>query len=526
MTIIINFFHNLQTDLKHLFKNYLIIKSMTHYSLSLRTIVSILYLLFQLSLFSQSNESPKYEMRGLWVATVNNIDWPSKPGLSIFDQKKEALAILDRAVSLHLNTIFFQVRSMADAFYESKREPWSAYLMGESGQNPGYDPLAFWVMEAHARGLDIHAWINPFRASMSLTEPLALSHPLHQYPNWFIIYGNKYLFDPGLPECRQYIADIVSDIVSKYNIDGIHLDDYFYPYPLKGELFNDQESFEKYGKAYAFISLEEWRRSNVDATVALIHQTIKSINPNIVFGISPFGVWRNNNIDSLGSDTRAGITNYDNLYADVLKWMKEKQVDYIIPQIYWDTNHPTANFIKIIKWWSDNNNGIPIYVGHSLYRVNKDPAPWNNPSQILDQIRLTRSTINIGGSVFFNANHFNRNLLGVQDSLKKDLYKYFSLLKPINKEFEKSMPQTIQIVKRCKKLKWRSTVSDSLKRYIIYRIEENDSLISSKNIIAFTTDTKYQLTKSTTSKNCFYIVTSQNQNNTEQAISNKIKSKY
>lgn len=411
-------------------------------------------------------------MRGLWVATVKNIDWPSKPNLPSEAQQQEAIAILDKAKSLNLNAIFLQIRPASDALYQSSFEPMSIYLTGQSGQapEPFYDPLAFWVQQAHARGIELHAWLNPYRANMSVNDKLDQSHPVHKHPDWFITYNGRQQYDPGNPACRQHIAEVVAEVVANYDIDGVHLDDYFYPYPKAGEEFDDNASFAIYNEKG--LTKADWRRENVNQTIRLLQQTIKTHKPHLTFGVSPFGVWRNKADDPLGSDTRAGITNYDILYADILLWLREGWIDYVAPQIYWDTEHVTANFRVLADWWSKNSYGKPVFIGHSLYRVNSDPAPWDNPTQMLEQINISRQKANVYGSIFFSANHLNRDLKGLQDSLRQRTYAHMALVPPTVESEQNLSIRPISARKSGRYLKWKNPNKQAkTKHYVVYTYE-------------------------------------------------------
>lgn len=437
-------------------------------------------------------------MRGLWVATVKNIDWPSKPGLSVEDQKSEIIKILDKAKSLNFNAIFLQVRPCSDAIYQSSFEPWSIYLTGISGQAPMpyYDPLSFWIEQSHLRGIELHAWINPFRANMSITEPLANNHPVKMNPDWFVIYNGRHQYDPGNPNSRNHIVNVVRELVSKYNIDGIHMDDYFYPYPKDGEEFADTLSFIKYNPLqYPMTQKNEWRRSNVDETIKMLSIAIKQCKPSVSFGISPFGVWRNQIDDPNGSDTRAGITNFDHLHADILKWMKENWIDYVAPQIYWDRNHKSASFNTLINWWAANSFQKPLFIGHALYRVNKESAPWDTPSEILSQINVSRSTQGVSGSIHFSANHLFRELKGLQDSLLKMQYHYMALIPPLTNA---TLPQTdpVEIKKIWHGIRWYApTEIDQSTRFVVYayKAEASDPLNNGANIIRVTNQKEISL---------------------------------
>ncbi|MBC7416963.1 MAG: family 10 glycosylhydrolase, partial [Pedobacter sp.] len=280
-----------------------------------------------------TNIAPKREFRGVWVATVANIDWPSKPGLSTDQQKQELIGILDRHKAEGMNAIILQIRPAADAFYAKSREPWSYWLMGKQGlaPAPGYDPLEFAIKEAHARGMELHAWFNPYRASMSANTVFAKNHPTQIHPDWFFTYGGKKQFDPGIPEVRDYIIQVILDVVKQYNIDGVHFDDYFYPYPIAGQRIDDAATYSKYGGD--FKDINDWRRNNVDLLIKELDDSVHYYKKFVKFGISPFGIWRNSYEDPEGSES-SGLSNYAELYADSRKWIKEGWVDYINPQIY------------------------------------------------------------------------------------------------------------------------------------------------------------------------------------------------
>lgn len=360
-----------------------------------------------------------------------NIDWPSKPGLDSNIQQQEATAILDKAKSMGFNAIFLQVRPVADALYASRLEPWSASLSGYEGKapEPFYDPLQFWVEKAHERGLELHAWINPFRASLPKNNKGNPSNAMVKHPDWLVRYGQRYYFDPGLPEVRQYLFKVVSDLVSRYDIDGLHIDDYFYPYPIKDEVFDDSQSFGLYGKE---MERNQWRRQNVDLAIKGLNETIKNIKPWVKFGVSPFGVWRNKANDPRGSDTRAGVQCYDDLHADILLWESQGWIDYVVPQIYWSTQEVPANYVTLLDWWNKVTSNRHLYIGHGLYKINANNKTWENPGEMPAQIKLARQRNNVRGSVFFSMNHLSRDdLFGLQDSLTKKLYKTPAITPPM-----------------------------------------------------------------------------------------------
>ena len=469
----------------------------------MRNVFILLFVALTLSGFAQNQPSPKYEFRAAWVATVNNIDWPSKPGLSVQQQKTEAIELLDLLAENGMNAVIFQVRPTADSFYPSKLEPWSRYLTGTPGKDPGYDPLKFWIDEAHKRHMEFHAWINPFRVAQSANEPLSTSHIAFEHPEWIVKYGGKLYFNPALEETRQFIAAVVKDIVLHYDVDAIHCDDYFYPYPVAGEAFPDAIQFATNPYHFGPDQLEDWRRHNVDLTIQLLAKTIKGTKPWVKFGISPFGVWRNIDKDSRGSMTRAGVTNYDDLYADILKWMQYGWIDYVTPQLYWHIGHPAANYITLIDWWSKNAFGRDVYIGHGLYRIedNSSTPEWTQPGQMPEQIRLTRQTPGIQGSVFYSAKHFKRNLLGLQDCLQTNFYARQALVPPMP-WIDHLPPQSpVKFKKRGRKLKWAkgdfSNPMDEPKRYIVYKnkvgkqLNEDDA----RSIYMITEDTEIKLAR-------------------------------
>ncbi len=376
--------------------------------------VIILLLVFSLTLpmigaAPISNTLKKEDLRGLWVATVLNIDYPSKPTTDPEILKSEAIKILEDAKNTGFNAVFLQVRPASDALYKSKYYPWSKYLTGKQGLmcNNGFDPLEFWVKEAHARGIELHAWINPYRATKKVAAEanydysgLDASNPAVVHPEWTVKYpdGNLY-FDPGIPEVRKMISDSVLEIIENYDVDGIHMDDYFYP----GKNFDDKASFQKYGKAFS--NKDDWRRDNVNKLIADLSKVVKSASPKVRFGVSPFGIWANKGTNALGSDTK-GLQSYYDHFADTRKWAKEGMVDYIAPQIYWNIGFSIADYSKLVDWWTDTvrGTGVDLYIGQAAYRVeNTDPSnPWYGVSEIERQMELNTKFPEIKGSIFYN----------------------------------------------------------------------------------------------------------------------------
>ena len=375
---------------------------------------------------------PKYEFRAVWIATVSNIDWPSSKYLTTEQQKQEFINILSQQRKIGMNAVIVQIRPSADAFYASQYEPWSEYLTGRQGvaPSPYYDPLQFMIEETHKRGMEFHAWINPYRAVMGPSSSIASNHITKQHPEWFVKYGDKKYFNPGIPEVMQYLDNVVIDILKRYDVDAIHMDDYFYPYKIPGVEFPDNKTYLKYGQG---LSKAEWRRSNCDSIVKMVHDAVLVYKPFVKFGISPFGVWRNSSVDAHGSDTKAGQTCYDDLYADVLLWLKEGWIDYVAPQLYWEIGHKLCDYETLLNWWSENSYGKQLYIGHGIYRAIERPTPaWRDPNELPNEIKLLRNDANVNGSVFYSSKYLLYDPNGWIDSLRFNYYRTPALIAPMN----------------------------------------------------------------------------------------------
>ena len=430
-------------------------------------------LLFCFDLYAQI--SPRREFRAVWVATVNNIDWPSKPGLSSDQQKKEAIEILDMHSKNGMNAIIMQIRPASDALYQSDLEPWSRYLTGTPGKapHPFYDPLQFWIEQCHQRNMEFHAWLNPFRVALNASEPLAANHIAFKHPEWIVNYGDKLCFDPGLPQTREFVVKVVNDIVARYDVDAIHFDDYFYPYPLKDD-FPDANSFAQYNRGFLGTQKADWRRENVDLIIRMLSENIKKTKPWVKFGISPFGVWRNKSDDPEGSETTAGTTNYDHLYADILKWQKNGWIDYCLPQLYWQIGHPSVDFLTLSNWWAAHAYNRAMYIGHSVYKLEANSVipEWKDPNQLIKQIQLIRQIPQIGGSAFYSSIHFKRDLFGFTESLQNNIYKHPALVPAMPWIDNKAPNPPHRFRKRGQKLKWKVGQSnnemDKTVGYVVY----------------------------------------------------------
>lgn len=424
----------------------------------------------------QAQLAPKHEMRALWIATVSNIDWPSAPGLSAGAQQRELSAMLDMALQYRLNTIVLQIRPSADAFYRSSLEPWSKWLSGEQGKapEPGYDPLDFAVSECRKRGLDLHVWLNPYRVMTDTSDQLSADHIASRYPGWIRRYGKMAYFDPGEPGVRDFVASVAGDIVRRYDIDAIHMDDYFYPYRISGVDFPDDSTFARYNPDA--LGRADWRRENVNKIIRQIHDTIKAVNPWVEFGISPFGVWRNSGTDPAGSNTRAGQTNYDDLYADILLWQKEGWIDYVVPQIYWHIGFSIADYSVLADWWSMNSYGCRLYVGQAPYRIDRksQTREWRKAGEIVKQVRLNRTMPEIAGSFYFSGKVLRSNPLRLRQKLTRACYRYTALT-PVNNRIIPLVAVTpsnavCRIEGDTARLSWEK--AEKARDYVIYRFRK------------------------------------------------------
>ena len=451
---------------------------------------------------SKAVKTPTREFRAAWIATVANIDWPSRKDLSTEQQKREIVELFDIIKQNNFNAVIVQVRPAADAFYQSQYEPWSRYLTGTQGvgPNPYYDPLAFMVEEAHKRCLEFHAWFNPYRALMSAYKnPNPPNHITRTHPQWFVNYGKKKYFNPGIPEVQNYCIKIVKDVVKRYDIDAVHMDDYFYPYRVGKTEFPDFRTYKKYNTKN--LSRDDWRRDNVNQLVYRLNKEIKATKPWVKFGISPFGVWRNASVDSLrGSNTNAGQTNYDDLFADVLLWQKEGWIDYLLPQLYWEYGHRAADFGTLIDWWDRNSYNRHMYIGHGIYKLGKRSPVWQDLHDIEHQIDDTRNFKNIQGSAFYSAKYLRRNIYGINQMFRKKAYQYPALL-PAMKWMpvirDKRLPpkpvfvQLQYATNGMKMLKWRN---DEKSQYAVYEIQNTRDYYS-KKLIGLTRDNYFVLEK-------------------------------
>lgn len=358
--------------------------------------------------------NPKREFRGAWLHVIGQTQWQNK---STEQAKKYISEQFQKLQDAGCNVVIFQVRPTADAMYKSNYEPWTAWLTGKRGKapSPEWDPMEYAIEEAHKRGMEFHAWLNPYRVTSNAKETLPANHLVNKEPERFVRFNGQIFFDPAYKGNRDFICDVVTDILQNYDVDGIHIDDYFYPYPANGKRFEgDDASYKKFGHG---MDRKDWRRNNVDLLIEQLYATIKSEKPWVRFGVSPFGIWRNKGTDPRGSESN-GLQNYDDLYADVLLWAKNKWVDYLAPQLYWTLDMKAAPSRHLAKWWNDNANGVDVYIGQDVQRTMTNADPGNHDSNELDtKVKLSRSLPNVKGNVWWHGYWVTENLKGVADSL-------------------------------------------------------------------------------------------------------------
>ncbi len=495
--------------------------------------------LFFLVLHSTIANSPKREMRAVWIATVTNIDWPSSKGLSSDQQKAEMIKMLDEFKANNINTVVFQARPCADVFYPSCIEPWCMWLSGKQGvaPYPYYDPLKFIIDEAHRRCMEVHVWINPYRAlNYNDVSLFSKDHIFNKKRHLFVEYDGKYYFDPGLKETREYLNNIVKEIVENYDLDAIHFDDYFYPYPVAHKKFPDNASFFK--DARGFTHKDDWRRDNVNITIKQLSKTIKSIKPWVEFGISPFGVWRHKGQDPRGSATKNALTNYDDLYADVLKWLKDGDIDYVVPQLYWEIGKKNLDYRTLVDWWSKNTYGKHLYTGLYVSGFEQyHTKAWKTPNELVRQMECNKKNTAVEGAMFFSAKTFMKNLQGLNDSLKNSFYSKPALV-PCDNNVDaeaSSQPKRLSIDNEDGRLKlsWNQVEEEGGKQvsyYVVYAFKGKDigDMNNADNILGVTTETSFDITNYATPimGSYSFVVTSVNKYRKESTAKNYIVRRF
>lgn len=472
----------------------------------------LLFLFFNLLLLAQNNYL-KYEFRGAWVATVANIDWPSELGLPVGKQIIELVQMFDSLEAAGINAIFFQVRTECDALYNSKYEPWSYWLTGEQGKapEPYYDPLELAISEAHARNIELHAWFNPYRAVKKIDAYKAAdNHVSVQHPDWILQFKDYKMLDPGHPDARKYVLDVMTDVLENYDVDGIHFDDYFYPY---GPKVSNEDSLTFANYSRGFTDIDDWRRDNINQLMREIYQVVNELKPYVKFGISPFGIVKN---EYAGTN---GFNSYEILYCDPLTWLNEQIVDYINPQLYWEMDHELAPYKKLLPWWTTVKNNRHLYIGHFSSKMAAEKYEGDY-TELGNQIKMNRVN-DVEGSVFFSAKSISRNWSGFADTLKEHYYKYPALppvmswkdsippLPPVNVTISEDDDYII--------VNWETPdIADDGQYpyyYIVYRFERDKKvdITNTANIVykTFDGETIYLEKKSKTENSkCVYVVTS------------------
>ena len=462
----------------------------------------LLAMLFLPGLNAASRENyKKREFRGAWIQCVNG----QFQGMSPDAMRRTLTYQLDELQKDGVNAIIFQVRAECDALYPSKIEPWSRFLTGVQGRAPMpyWDPLQWMIEQCHRRGMELHAWINPFRAKTKGTTALAVNHVAVKNPERVFEYSNLYILNPGNPMNRYYICDVVTDILKRYDVDGIHIDDYFYPYPEAGVRINDDDEFARYNDL-AITDRNDWRRHNVNLFMEQMYETIHTIKPWVKFGVSPFGIYRNKRNDPvLGSDTR-GLQNYDDLYADVLKWVDNGWVDYCVPQLYWEIGHRAADYETLIKWWNKHVTKRPLYIGEDVERTAKN-ADLNNPrtNQMGAKYRLHEQMENVQGTVLWYAKAAVDNIGNYGHTLRNVYWKY-PALQPRMDYIDKKAPKKVRKLKKIATsdgptLFWSAPRGKGWEKeavkYVVYRFgrDEKINLDDPTHIMAVTYDTFYNI---------------------------------
>lgn len=474
------------------------------------------------------NAGPKREFRGAWIQCVNG----QFQGLSTAEMQRTLSYQLDELQKDGVNAIIFQVRAECDALYRSNYEPWSRFLTGVQGKapNPYWDPLQWMTEQCHKRGMELHAWINPYRAKTKNTHELASTHVALKHPERVFSYDGQYILNPGIPENRVYICNVVNDIVRRYDIDGLHIDDYFYPYPVAGQSIPDDREYQMYNNGIR--NRGDWRRDNVNVFIKQLSDSIHSAKAWVKFGVSPFGIYRNNrNAPNIGSATN-GMQNYDDLYADVLLWVNNGWVDYCVPQLYWQIGHRSADYETLIKWWNRYAGNRPLFIGEDIERTVKN-ADMQNPNinQMSAKFRLHRQLPNVNGTVLWYAKAAVDNIGNYGTALRQNYWKY-PALQPLMPFIDKKSPKKPKKLKPIwmpdayvlfwmppKAKKW----GDIAVRYVVYRFEEGEEINTddASKIVCITSETMYKLPYKDGSKRYRYVVTALDRMSNESKCAKK-----
>ncbi|MEE1092914.1 MAG: family 10 glycosylhydrolase, partial [Prevotella sp.] len=456
---------------------------------NLRVFLSLFLIVFMVS--AGYSQTSKREFRGAWIQCVNG----QFQGMSKDKMQSTLKYQLDELQKDGVNAIIFQVRPECDALYVSDIEPWSRFLTGRQGTNPGWDPLQWMIDESHKRGMELHAWINPYRAKTKNTFEMANNHIAIKHPDYVFAYDGQLILNPGMPECRDYICNVVRDIVSRYDVDGLHIDDYFYPYPVKGQKIPDADIYDMNNNGIS--NINDWRRDNVNVFVKQLGETIHEVKPWVKFGVSPFGIYRNKKNDALlGSETN-GLQNYDDLYADVLMWVNNGWIDYCVPQLYWEIGHKAADYKTLIKWWNKYASNRLLFIGEDIERTVKNADP-DNPkiNQMSAKRRLHSEMPNVQGTVLWYAKAAVDNVGNYGMALRNGYWKY-PALQPLMPFIDGKSPKKVRSVKAMeidgkKILFWTAPKGKGWQneavKYVVYKFDasEKADISKSSNIVAIT----------------------------------------
>ena len=480
------------------------------------------------SLTRKPDASPKREFRGAWIQTVGQSRYQQMNSAAMKHYLTEMVRKLDEA---GINALIFQIRPEADAFYKSELEPWSRFLTGRQGQtpdDPNFDPLAFLIEECHKRGMELHAWMNPYRVKSNINSELAPNHIYWKYPERFVKYGTQLFFDPGLPENRTFICNVVEDIVERYDVDAIHMDDYFYPYPIAGQTFPDDGSFSTYAASQGFSDREDWRRNNVNLLIQQIKYTIVKAKPWVRFGISPFGIYRNKRStpDGSGSETN-GLQNYDDLYADIKLWVQKGWIDYNLPQLYWEIGHKAADYTTLLQWWNANNFQQPLYIGQDIKRS-------LDKNELDVKIKQSREMAFVSGNCYWYGYLITENRNGEAEALRNGAHRNKALI-PAYSNMHKGRPDKVKsltdvFAPDMHFLTWdykkQTNNPESAKYFVVYRFRNGEKvdIENPENIVAVTSDNFYVLPYETGNTKYTYVITAMDAFHNESKT-NKIKVK-
>lgn len=479
--------------------------------------ILIILLSTMLTMVTASAQKPslmKREFRGAWIQCVNG----QFQGMSTQAMQAYLTDQLDRLYQMGINAIIFQVRPECDALYESKLEPWSRFLTGQQGKAPSpyWDPLQWMIDQCHKRGMELHAWINPYRAKTGATKQLSTNHVAVQHQDWTFPYGDLIILNPGLPQARNYTCHVVEDIVKRYDIDGLHIDDYFYPYPVPGQVIRDDDAYRQYSNGIA--NRDDWRRYNVDMFIKQLGETIHKAKPWVKFGVSPFGIYRNKSAAVPNGSNTNGLQNYDQLYADVLLWVNNGWIDYCVPQLYWEIGHKTADYQTLIHWWNKYASARPLFIGEDVERTVK-ATDSNNPSrnQLVAKRTLHSQSANVSGTVLWYAKAAADNIGGFATDMRRNYWRA-PALQPLMPFIDSQPPKVPRKLKQVgtadgpvlfwtapKGKQWR----DKAVRYVVYRFGDGEAvnIQDPTKIAAITTNTFYRLPQTGRKVRYTYLVT-------------------